>query len=216
MADPWFKERVVQARISVTINRREWGGAARIRGEEWRLDDWAQVPDAQLKHVIYIPGAFANFAQHVPVALLEEGMQRGVPLRVTALDLPEYGPSHLPPGWAARMARHGTFEDDATLLQAVVDQVAPGHYTLVGWSTGGNQATIMAALAPERVDAIQLCMPGGFMTQPVLTSLNPRFTLTTLNTLRNSAHRRLVMGDHPLQMNLDLLVSLGKLPAILR
>jgi pimeloyl-ACP methyl ester carboxylesterase len=216
MADPWFKERVQQARISVTINRHEWGGAAMIRCTDWRLADWAQVPDDQLKHVIYLPGAFANFAQHAPVALLEEGMQRQVPLRVTTIDLPEYGPSRLPPGWAARMARRGTFEDDATLLQAVVDHVAPGRYTLVGWSTGGNQATIMAALAPERVDAIELCMPGGFMNQPVLTRLIPRFTWTTLRTIANAEHRRLVMGDRPLQTNLDLLVGLGKLPATLQ
>src|SRR5689334_6557737 len=100
MADPWFKERVQQARISVTVNRREWGGAATIRCEQWRLTDWELIPNDQLRHVIYIPGAFANFARHAPVALLEEGVRRGVPLRVTALDLPEYGPSHLPPGWA--------------------------------------------------------------------------------------------------------------------
>jgi pimeloyl-ACP methyl ester carboxylesterase len=216
MADPWFKERVQQARISVTINRPEWGGAAMIRCTDWRLADWANQTDEQVRHVIYIPGAFADFARHAPVVLLEAGMQRQVPLRVTTIDLPEYGPSRLPPGWAARLARRGSFEDDARLLQAVVDHVAPGRYTLVGWSTGANQATIMAALAPERVDAIELCMPGGFMTQPVLTRLTPRFTRTTLRTLGNAEHRRLVMGDRPLQMNFDLLVSLGKLPAILQ
>jgi pimeloyl-ACP methyl ester carboxylesterase len=59
-------------------------------------------------------------------------------------------------------------------------------------------------------------MPGGFMDQPVLTRLVPRFTLTTLLTLANPAHARLIMGDHPLQQNLDLLVSLAKLPAILQ
>ena len=143
-------------------------------------------------------------------------MQRGVPLRVTTVDLPEFGPSRLPPGWAARLARAGSFEADAALLQAVVDRVAPGRYTLVGWSTGANQAAIMAALAPERVDAIELCMPGGFFTQPVLTSLTPRFTRTVLDTMRSSEHRRLLMSDQPLQMNLELLVSLYKLPAILQ
>jgi pimeloyl-ACP methyl ester carboxylesterase len=216
MADPWFKERVRPARISVTINRREWGGAATIRCTDWRLDDWAALAEDQVKHVIYIPGAFADFAQHAPLALLEEGVQRGVPLRVTTVDLPEFGPSRLPPGWAGRMARAGSFEDDATLLQAVVDRVAPGRYTLVGWSTGANQAAIMAAVAPERVEAIELCMPGGFFTQPVLTSLTPRFTWTVLTTLRNSEQRRRMMSDRPVELNLELLVSLYKLPAIVQ
>ncbi len=216
MTDPSFKERVQQARISVTINRREWGGAAMIRCHQWRLADWDTLPDDQVRHVIYIPGAFANFAQHAPGALLAEGLRRGVPLRVTAVDLPEYGESRLPPGWAARLAHSASFEADAALLQAVVDHVAPGRYTLVGWSTGANQAAIMAALAPERVDAVELCMPGGFFTQPVLTSLVPRFTLTTLNTLRSAEHRRMIMSDRPVQMNLELLISLTKLPAILQ
>jgi pimeloyl-ACP methyl ester carboxylesterase len=216
MGDPWFAERVQEARISVTINRREWGGAARMRCREWRLEDWADLPEDQLKHVIYIPGAFADFAQHAPLALLEAGVQRGVPLRVTAVDLPEYAASRLPPGWAGRLARAGSFEADATLLQAVVDRVAPSRYTLVGWSTGANQAAIMAALAPERVDAVELCMPGGFFTPPVLTSLTPRFTRTTLQSLGNAEHRRRLMSDRPLQMNLELLTSLGKLPAILQ
>jgi pimeloyl-ACP methyl ester carboxylesterase len=209
-------EQVRMARITVTVRRPEWGGPATLHSYDWRLAAWDELPPAQLQHVVYIPGAFGDFAPGAPATLLRAAAQANLPLHVTAVDLPQFQASQLPPGWAGRMARAGSFIDDAHLLQAVLERVAPGRHTIVGWSTGAVQATLLAALAPDRVAAIQLCMPAGFFTQPVLTRLTPRFLRTTLTTRARAAHRPTFLGSQPLQKDLEVLRSMRKLPAILQ
>src|SRR5215212_3226939 len=153
------------ARITVTVRRPEWGGAARLRCHQWRLADWADRAPAQVRHMVYLPGALADFTPDAPVALLAAAAARGLPLMITVVDLPEFQASRLPPGWARRLGRAASLVDDARLLQAVLAQVAVGPYILVGGSAGANVAAILAALDQERVAALELCMPAGFSTQ---------------------------------------------------
>lgn len=216
MTDPDIMTRVRKARISVTVNRPEWGGAAMVRCHDWRLADWDGVPEDQLQHVVYIPGAFADFAAGAPGALLRAAAARGVPVRLTAIDLPEFQASRLPPGWTRRVREAGDLSAGSQLLLAVLARVASGPHTLVGWSTGAVHATTLAAWAPERVTAILLCMPAGFFPQSALGHLVPTFTRTTLRTLGNPAHRELIQGGRVLELNRELLFSLAKLPAIVQ
>jgi pimeloyl-ACP methyl ester carboxylesterase len=216
MGEPDFIDRVRKARISVTVNGPEWGGAAMVRCFDWRLADWDAVPEEEQKQVVYIPGAFADFAPGMPIALLQEAAARGVPLRVTAIDLPEYQASRLPGGWVGRVAQAGDLSVGSRLLQAVLAHVAPGPHTIISWSTGAVHATTLAAWAPEQVEAILLCMPAGFFRQPALSRLVPNFTRTTLTTLADADARRAVQGDRGLEQNLEVLLSLAKLPIIVQ
>ena len=214
MTDSDVMARVRKARISVTVHRPEWGGAAMVRCYDWRLADWDGVPEDQLQHVVYIPGAFADFAHSAPGALLREAAARGVPVRLTAIDLPEFQASRLPPGWTRRVREAGDLSAGSQLLHAVLARVAPGPHRIVGWSTGAVHATALAAWAPERVKSILLCMPAGFFPQSTFGHLLPNFTRTTLQTLGNPVHRELIQGGRALELNRELLLSLAKLPAI--
>src|SRR6476661_2482743 len=105
MAESSGADEVRMARISVTVRRPEWGGPATIRCYDWRRAAWENLPPEQLRQVIYIPGAFADFAPGAPATLLRAAAQQDLPLHVTAVDLPQFAASRLPPGWAGRMAR---------------------------------------------------------------------------------------------------------------
>ena len=120
---PELAARVQTARITVTVKKPEWGGAVTIHAHQWRLAEWNDLLPDEVRQVVYIPGAFANFARHAPRMLLRAGVKQGQPLVVTALDLPEYQASRLPPDWAGRLARAGTLVDDTRLLLAVLDRV---------------------------------------------------------------------------------------------
>jgi pimeloyl-ACP methyl ester carboxylesterase len=204
------------ARITATVQRPEWGGVARLHCHQWRLAEWAGLPEAAVRHVVYIPGLMADFTPDAPIVLLQAAAACGMQVAATVVDLPEYAGSRLPPGWARRMARATSLVDDAQLLQALLEQVAPARYTLVGGSVGANLATILAALAPDQVEAIQLCMPAGFYARPVVTGLIPGVLLTLLQGLRTSGHRELALRQQTFAAIFELLGSLGKLPVTLQ
>ena len=203
------------ARLTVTVARPEWGGAATIHGKQWQRAAWAGRPADEVRQVVFLPGACADMAPRAPGALLAAAARRETPLAVTTLDLPEYAGSRLPPGWGARIARAGSLIDDALLLQAVLDRVVPEPYTLVGWSNGGNLAAIMAAVAPERVQGLVLCMPAGLFDQPVIGHLVPQFALTLLETVLAPADRQAVLNGDPLGRSRDMLLGMARLPELL-
>jgi pimeloyl-ACP methyl ester carboxylesterase len=204
------------ARITVTVRDPEWGGAAQIRCHQWRLADWDHLSVQEQRHVVYLPGALADFTPDAPLALLEMAAARELPLYVTVVDLPEFQASRLPPGWAGRLARADSLVDDARLLQAVLARVADGPYTVVGGSAGANLATILAALAPKQVEAVQLCMPAGFSTQSLLWHMIPGALVTTVLGLRHPAHRQIALGPGTPAAALEMLLCLGKLPALVQ
>jgi pimeloyl-ACP methyl ester carboxylesterase len=206
---------VQTARITVTVNRPEWGGPAQLRCHQWRLAGAAAELGAP-RQVVYIPGLMADFTPDAPVVLLRAAAARGIPVVATVIDLPEYGSARLPPGWAGRLARSRSLEADARLLAAVLAQVIPGEYTVVGGSVGANLATLIAALAPDRVAGIQLCMPAGFCAQPVLRGLVAGVALTLLLELRRPVYRQMMLRSQTFQAAPAMLGSLGKLPALLQ
>jgi pimeloyl-ACP methyl ester carboxylesterase len=200
----------------VTVQHPEWAGPARLRGHHWRLADWEDLPPDRVPHVVYIPGLMADYTPDAPLVLLRAAWERAQPVQATVLDLPEYGTTRLPPRWAARLARADSLIDAATLLRLVLDRVAPRGYMVVGGSVGANLATILAAIAPEQVRAVQLCMPAGLYSQPVWAQLVPTVALTALLSFRTPGHRQLALRAEAVQASLELLGSLGKLPATLQ
>jgi pimeloyl-ACP methyl ester carboxylesterase len=207
---------VRRARISVTVRHPEWDGPARLRGHQWRLAEWADLSPERVPHVVYIPGLMADYTPDAPLVLLRAARERGQPVQATVLDLPEYGTTRLPPGWAARLARAASLIDAATLLRLVLDRVAPHGYMVVGGSVGANLATILAAIAPEQVRAVQLCMPAGLYSQPVWTHLVPTVLVTAALGFRTPAHRALAFRPESVGASLALLGSFGKLPSVLQ
>jgi pimeloyl-ACP methyl ester carboxylesterase len=200
--------------MSVTVRHPDWSGSARLRGHQWRLADWDDLAPARVPHVVYIPGLMADYTPDAPLVLLRAAWERGQPVLATVLDLPEYGTTRLPPDWPARLARATSLIDAATLLRLVLERVAPHGYMVVGGSVGANLAAILAAIAPEQVRAVQLCMPAGLYTQPVWTRLVPTVALTAALGFRTPAHRQLAFRPEAVLASLELLGSLGKLPSL--
>lgn len=215
MTDGRWAAQVRRARFSVTVRHPDWDGPARLRGHQWRLAHWEDISPEQVPHVVYIPGLMADYTPDAPLVLLRAAWERGQPVRATVLDLPEYGTTRLPPGWAARLARADSLLDAAMLLRLVLDQVAPHGYMVVGGSVGANLATILAAIAPEQVRAVQLCMPAGLYTQPLWTHLVPTVLVTAALGFRTPAHRALAFRPEAVLASLELLGSFGKLPSVL-
>ena len=213
MVEAGWAGRVRRARISVTVRHPDWAGSARLRGHQWRLADWEDRSPEQVPHVVYIPGLMADYTPDAPLALLRAAWERGQPVLATVLDLPEYGTTRLPPRWAARLVRADSLIDAATLLRLVLERIAPHGYMVVGGSVGANLATILAAIAPEQVRAVQLCMPAGLYSQPVWARLVPTVALTALLGFRTPAHRQLAFRPESVLASLELLGSLGKLPS---
>lgn len=138
MTSIWREERISAGRIRI---------AAFVRGP---ID-----PHAPTTLFVHGLGHWSRAAWDGLAARLGTGR------RIVAFDLPGFGASEKPnvPYTLARF-------DGA--LDAVARDLAPGRFALVGHSLGGLVAANYAAARPERVRALALLAPVGFLRTPAL------------------------------------------------
>nr|WP_283161562.1 alpha/beta hydrolase [Xanthomonas nasturtii] len=115
-------------------------------------------PDRGARRVLALHGWLDNAASFVPLSAHLHAQE----LDLVLLDLPGHGHS----AWLPVGAKYTLSSAIHNLLQ-VADALGWDRFTLLGHSLGGGVASLMAAAAPERIEALVVIEALGALAEPV-------------------------------------------------